>query len=193
MSQTSSGCRISALLAFCLALTFTTGAFGAGDFPGTGVSAEPIEIALGELFEFPVGPRGLEYSAKARSANGRRVHVVGYLVRQAAPIPWTLLLAPVPQTLHEREYGLCDDLPMNTLHVLLPRSVPPILPHRPGLVELTATLELGSREEADGRRSVGRLVLTRPDIEALRPAVPSVAAIPPAGNAPSPGSKTHQP
>ena len=53
-----------------------------------------------ELFK-PIGPRGLEYSEKLRGLDGRKVRILGYMVKQSQPVPWTFLLSPVPMTLHE--------------------------------------------------------------------------------------------
>lgn len=115
------------------------------------------DFAISDLFRKPVGPRGLEYSEAARALEGKRVRIAGHMVRQTLPIPFAFLLSPVAQSLHEREYGLCDDLPGSTLHVFLPKGPQPVVPFRPGLVAVTGVLELGPHEEADGRQSVARL------------------------------------
>jgi hypothetical protein len=82
------------------------------------------------------------------------------MVREGEAHPGFFLLAPRPVTLHEEEYGLCDDLPGSTLHVFLPPGEEAITaPYTPGLLCLTGTLRLGPREEADGRVSVARLEL----------------------------------
>lgn len=128
-----------------------------------GQSERVVELGLDQLFASPVGPRGMEYSTLALELSGKRVRLRGFVVRQAWPIPWCVLLSPLAMTLHEREYGLCDDLPMNSVHVLLPRSTTPTQPNRPGPQEVIGTLELGPREEADGRRSVARVRVSPQD------------------------------
>lgn len=129
---------------------------------------QAVDLEFGELFKTPVGPRGLEYSEKAFSLAGKRVRIRGHMVRQARPIPWCFLFSPVPQTLHEREYGLADDLPMNCLHIRVPKSAAPIVQHRPGSFAITGVLEIGPQEEADERRSVARVIMNREDVEAAR-------------------------
>ncbi len=109
------------------------------------------------LFRFPAGPAGLEYTEPALTLAGKKVRITGYMVRQAQPIPWAFILSPVPQSLHEREYGLCDDLPMTAIHVFVPRNSQPMVPHLNGPVTVTGVLELGGHEEADGRVSTARI------------------------------------
>ena len=67
------------------------------------------ELKFSEFFRQPVGSRGLEFTEKARSLDGKRVRVCGYMVRQAHPVERCLLLTPVPLTLHEEEYGFAED------------------------------------------------------------------------------------
>jgi len=79
--------------------------------------------------------------------------------------PGTFLFAPFPQTLHEHEYGLADDLPPAVLFVTAPDRRDREVPYTPGLLLLTGTLGVGNREEADGRVSLVRLVLDPPSGE----------------------------
>jgi hypothetical protein len=124
-------------------------------------------LQFGEFFVKPVGPRGLVLTEKIRGLDGRRVRILGYMVRRDAAPPGTLLLAPYPVQLHDHEYGLADDLPPATLVVVVPGETGE-LPHTTGPLLLTGRLELGSREEPDGRVSTARLVLDpRPAGQAL--------------------------
>ena len=140
-------------------------------------------LDLGELFG-PVGRRGLEYSGKARALDGRIVRVLGYMARQDLPVAGTLLLAPYPFTLHETEYGFAEDLPGSTLHVVVPGRAGEQVPHTPGLLLLTGQLDLGPREEPDGRVSVARLTLLP------SPAARAAGAEQPA-NSPHPREEQH--
>ena len=115
-------------------------------------------LQFSEFFERPVGPRGLVYSEKLRRLQGLRVRVLGHMVRREGAPPGTLLLTPYPVQLHDLEYGLADDLPPNTLFVTVPDAEGEV-PFSPGLLLLTGRLEIGSREEPDGRMSAVRLVL----------------------------------
>lgn len=116
------------------------------------------ELQFSDFFVKPVGPRGLVYTEKVRRLDGRRVRILGFMVRRDEAPPGTLLLASHPVQLHDHEYGLADDLPPATLTVILPGETE-ALPHTPGLLLLTGRLELGSREEPDGRVSTARLFL----------------------------------
>src|SRR5882672_2473916 len=75
------------------------------------------DLKFSELFK-PIGPRGLEYSDKLRALDGKKVRMLGYMVNQSQPVPRTLLLSPVPVTLHEEEYGLAEDMPATIVHVI---------------------------------------------------------------------------
>lgn len=141
--------------------------------PATAVHASPApsippapegvtDLKFNEMFK-PVGPRGLEYTDKLRALDGKRVRLLGHMVKQSRPMPWTLLLAPVPLSLHESEYGFAEDMPATVVHVFTQRNASPIVPFTPGLVLLTGTLSVGNRQEPDGRVSSVRLNLDPPD------------------------------
>jgi len=119
-------------------------------------------LDFGDFFKLPVGPEGLELTAKVAALDGRKVRLLGYMVRQANPSPWKILLSPIPVVTREREYSHAEDLPPNVVHVFLPRDPHPIRPHAPGLFLLTGRLEVGNRSEADGRVSMFRLFLDPP-------------------------------
>lgn len=133
------------------------------------------EISFRELFKSTSGGEQLQYTDRAKELAGKPVRITGYIVRQSQPIPWAFLFSPVPQSVHERDYGLCDDLPVTALHVFLPRSAQPIPPRYSGPVNVTGILELGGREEADGRSSVARVRVTAPVAVSVVPAVPKAA------------------
>ena len=127
------------------------------------------DLTLIELFRQPVGPAGLEISDRARGLAGQRVRLCGYVARQAPPVPWKVLLSPLPVTLHDLEFGLCDDLPATAIRVELPRNLPPVLPPLRHLVAFTGTLELDGKDEADGRSVPLRLVVSPETFSAYPP------------------------
>ena len=123
------------------------------------------ELVFNEFFRQPIGPRGLEYTEKLRSLEGRRIRILGYMARQAKPVDRCFLLTPVPLTLNEIEYGYADDLPAATLHVFTSPEAPATTPYTPGRLLLTGKLSVGNRLEADGRTSTVRLQLDPPTAE----------------------------
>ena len=138
------------------------------------------ELKFSDFFRQPIGPRGLEFTDRLRSLEGRRIRILGYMVRHDQPAERCFLLAPLPLTLHEREYGHADDLPAATLHVLTTPEAPAQTPYTPGLLLLTGRLSLGNRVEADGRTSVVRLQLDPPtpgQLEAAEKAAIAAAKI----------------
>jgi hypothetical protein len=119
--------------------------------------AQYAPFDIDQTFTLPAGPKGLEYSAAARALDGKPVRISGSMVRQANDDPALFLLTPQPMTLNMAEFGLADDLPPQAVHVVLP-VLPGQAPDwvRQPLV-LYGRLELGSRQEKDGRISQTRL------------------------------------
>ncbi|HLP07641.1 MAG TPA: hypothetical protein VK178_05710 [Opitutaceae bacterium] len=117
------------------------------------------ELKFSDFFKSPAGPLGLEPTATLRALDGRRVRLLGFMVRQARPSPGVAILAPFALATNEYEYGLADDFPPNVVFVEVPRFADLAVPFTPGPLLLTGTLELGRREEPDGRVSLVRLRL----------------------------------
>ncbi len=123
-------------------------------------AAQPPALAFSEFFVMPVGRRGLEFTERAKSLNGKRVTVTGFMARRCDPVPGQFIVASLPIDLHEHEMGLCDDLPPSALWVDLPAALAKrYVVHRRGPLRLTGTLQLDSRPEPDGRVSAAQLKL----------------------------------
>lgn len=121
------------------------------------VRAAYTPFDIGHTYVLPAGPKGLEYSALARSLDGQKVSLTGSMVRHLHEDPSVFLLAEQPMVLNVPEFGLADSLPPNAVHVLMP-VLPGMAPDwvRQPLV-IYGRLELGTREERDGRISQVRL------------------------------------
>jgi hypothetical protein len=129
------------------------------------------ELKFADFYTMPLGPRGLECTEWLKQLDGKRVRILGFMVRQTRPAMGIALLASYAITTHEGEYGLCDDLPAATLFVVVPKFRGIAVPFTPGPLLLTGRLELGRREESDGRVSYVRLVL-EPEAAAGTTALP---------------------
>ena len=117
------------------------------------------ELKFSEFFVSPIGDRGLAFTEKMRSLDGKRVQILGYMAQQEQPVPGMFLFSAIPVRLNEEHYGLADDLPAATMFVFMPTPRDQVVRHAPGLMRLTGTLNIGNREEADGRISAVRLKL----------------------------------
>jgi hypothetical protein len=118
---------------------------------------EYAAFEFGKVFERPAGPKGLEYTAAARALDGKKVRLTGYMVRHWHDDASVFLFTEYPRVLNVAEYGLADDLPPEAVHVIqevLPGRAPDWVRQR--LVVL-GRLELGPRQEQDGRVSQVRL------------------------------------
>jgi hypothetical protein len=144
-------------------------------------------LEFSEFFKTPVGPRGLELTGRLKSLDGKRVRIFGYMVHEDLtpcnaepgghvttrghhPIPaWLtatvtgrMLFAPEPCMISMSHYGLCDDLPPQTLFVTVPTKYGQLVSYVPGPMLLTGILSVGNKTEVDGRISIARLALDPP-------------------------------
>jgi hypothetical protein len=127
--------------------------------PPAGVS----DLKFAEFFRLPVGPRGLEPSARLLALNGQPVRLVGYMARESAPTAGRLILTPLPVTLGDEDEPLADDLPPSVAYVHFSgQAAAAPLPHLGGLLRLQGRLSVGPRTEADGHVSMVRLLLDEP-------------------------------
>ena len=129
--------------------------------PGGNDMSRPDDAAnlkFSEVFVSPIGRLGLKPTEKLLGLEGERVRIAGYMVHQESRIPGRFLLTARPASVHESHYGLAEDLPPATVHVLCPGADPT---YTPGRLEVVGRLRLGNREEPDGRVSVVRLELER--------------------------------
>lgn len=123
--------------------------------PRAGVTS----IKFGEFFLMPIGPFGLEPTEKLMALNGKPVRLVGYMVKEETPTAGRFLFSPLPVSLGDEDESLSDDLPATTVFVHLQGSKNQGTPYFGGLIQLTGILEVGARDEADGRVSSVRLML----------------------------------
>ncbi len=127
------------------------------------------DLKFRDLFKLPVGPRGLEPTEKLLALEGKRVRIVGYMVRQSPAPKGMFLLSPLPTVLGDEDESLADDLPPTTLAVSLDKSGELVLPMLPGLLQITGTLHVGMHADpATGRSSPAAIVLDESSQRALR-------------------------
>ena len=125
-------------------------------------SVKPVatDLTFREFYKLPIGPKGLEPTEKLLSLNNKRVHIKGYMVIEEEPTIGIFMLTLVPVNIPEKEDGPSDDLPGATVFVHMPSAdAQKALAYRPGLWDLVGTLQLGPKEEANGRISYVRLQL----------------------------------
>ncbi len=131
-----------------------------------GLPAAPAgvtDLRFDEFFRLPVGRTGLDAGARLLELAGQRVRVLGYVVGEQEPTPGLFMLTARPVALAELADGPADDLPPATLYVhLAPADAGKVVSHQPGLLVVTGTLEVGNRDEANGRVSFVRLKLDQP-------------------------------
>lgn len=135
--------------------------------PASRADEPPAELAFADFFVQPIGPRGLQPTARLLAAQGRTVRLVGFMVQREQGQPGQFLLTPRPLSMAEHADGEADDLPAATVTVLLPEGQQQrLVAFRPGPLALRGRFEYGPAEVEPGRVSWLRLHLAA---EALAP------------------------
>lgn len=136
-----------------------------------------VELKFRDIYRMPVGPRGLEMSAKVLALNGKKVRMVGYMVERESPTPGSFILSPLPATIGDDDESLADDLPPSVVFVELETAAAHELAFMPGLLHFTGTLRIGSHEQPDGRVAGLRLQLDATTSAALQRVSDSAFAV----------------
>lgn len=138
--------------------------------PTARAAEAPLELAFNDFFIQPIGPRGLEPTARLLAAQGREVRLVGFMVEREQSRPGRFLLTPRPVAMAEHADGEADDLPAAAVTVLLPEAQRArVVAHQAGPVGLTGRLEYGPAEDETGRVSWLRLRLAPEALVATAP------------------------
>lgn len=179
------------LSTFMLALAGSTAAGAHGEAasvpvpPGLGVaapapaSAAAADLNFAEMFRLPIGPRGLEPSARLLALAGSQVRLAGYMASAEHAVAGRLVLAALPVSLGDEDDSLSDDLPASAVFVhLSPAHAGRVLPNLRGLLRLTGTLQLGAQDEPDGHVSSLRLLLDAATSQRLVEAADQAGAAP---------------
>ena len=135
----------------------------------------PADLKFRDFFKLPIGPLGLEPTARLLQLQGQQVRLLGYRVKQdeADATAGLFLLTPLPITLGDEDERFADDLPATTIYIHFDPAGP-VPPYQRGLIAVTGRLEIGAQAEEDGRQSALRLRMSK--LESI---------------APNPGQQTH--
>ena len=109
------------------------------------------ELKFRDFFRMPVSSRGLEPTPILLAHNGRKVRLTGFMVAREDTEVGSFLLTPMPVRMSEHADGEANDLPLNTVLVIMPqadRHMP--LLHHNAPMQLTGVLEWGRQEMPDG-------------------------------------------
>lgn len=119
----------------------------------------PTTLAFADLYQMPVGPRGLVPTDRLLAVAGLRVELTGFVVRRGEPVAAPVILAPLPLRLGDEDESLADELPPTViyLHPVDARHIDTLQACR-GAARVAGVLELGPIAEADGRISYVRVL-----------------------------------
>jgi hypothetical protein len=98
---------------------------------------------------------------------GKKVRIVGFMVRQDRPAKGMFVLTAMPLELGDEDESLSDDLPPSAIFVHVTKPAGANIPYVPALIKLTGTLQLGPQNEIDGHVSFVRLALDEAPARAI--------------------------
>lgn len=123
-------------------------------------AVEPSWLNFGDLLRHPIGPQGLEISTNAKSLQGQRVRLRGFMVKSEEDAIGQFYLAPVPLQMSEHADGPANDLPASAVLVKLdPSQSNWAVAHKAGPLVLEGTLLVGRHEDSQGTVSWFQLQL----------------------------------
>lgn len=121
--------------------------------------AEYEPLRFEEVFIRPAGPKGLEFTEKAKSLAGKKIQISGFMVRYPHPDPKLFILGPEPMVLNYQEYRLADSLAPEAIHVVTKVADGKAYGFYRDEMLILGTIEYGPHTEIDGRISHIRLQL----------------------------------
>lgn len=110
------------------------------------------DLRFHDIFKTPVGDKGLEPTAALLALDGKRVRMVGYMVRQPSAPKSVFLLSPLPVEISDEDEPLADDLPPSIVAVEVGKAADKAIPQLPGLIQITGVLHVGATTDAAGGR-----------------------------------------
>ena len=116
------------------------------------------DLKFNEIFNMPVGPRGLTPSSKLLSLNNKLVRIVGYMAKQETPTPGLFIMTPLAVNMGDEDDKFADDMPANSIFVHVDNSEA-LVHYVPGLINLIGVLSVGNVNEVDGRISYVQIKL----------------------------------
>lgn len=131
-------------------------------FIGLSLSATALSQELSQLhdtqslefqsfFQSPIGPGGLVINDKVKQTNGKKVRIMGYMVKSEIPTQGTFILTPRPIQTSEHADGNANDLPAALCRVYLdPSQKDWLVLHSPGLISLEGIFSFNRVEDPDG-------------------------------------------
>ena len=124
-------------------------------------NTEIISLAFHDFFQRPIGSYGLLLNEKMLQAQGRQVRLTGYMVQQEKVVAGQFLLAQRPVLMSQHADGEADDLPpANVLVEFAPEQKDSLVAYTRGLIDIVGELDVGRKEDTDGRVSWVRLRLS---------------------------------
>ena len=116
------------------------------------------DLKFNEIFKMPVGPRGMEPSAKLLALNNKQVRIVGYMAKQETPTPGLFIMTPLAVNMGDEDDKFSDDMPANSVFVHVDNSAA-LVHYVPGLISVIGVLSVGNVNEPDGRISYVQIKL----------------------------------
>jgi len=120
------------------------------------IQEEPTLLSFHEFFE--TDSTGIKPSAKLLALNGKRVKLVGFMVREEEPLRGAFYLSPQP-VFDSEEGGGTADLPVESVLVIVKSYEGKEIPFVPGALEATGILQIGKYQDENGHNVAIQLIL----------------------------------
>ncbi|MDB6079696.1 MAG: hypothetical protein JWO82_3443 [Akkermansiaceae bacterium] len=102
------------------------------------------ELNFKDFYKMPVGPLGLEPTAKLQTLNGKRVRIVGFMAEIKLDDKRQMIFSSVPLKPQPEEYGVADEIPATHILVTVPGNPEEEIRFTPGPMLLTGVLSVGT-------------------------------------------------
>lgn len=110
------------------------------------------ELKFQDMFQMPVGPKGIQASERLLSLDGQRVRMVGFMVRSSQPRSTAFILAPMPVEISDEDEAEADDIPFNAVLVKLSTPAQQPIPNLDGLLKVSGVLRVASIADTESSR-----------------------------------------
>src|SRR5262245_5927667 len=120
------------------------------------IQEEPTLLSFHEFFE--TDSTEIKPSAKLLALDGKRVKLVGFMVREEEPLRGAFYLSPQP-VFDSEEGGGNADLPIESVLVIVKSYEDKEIPFVPGALEATGILQIGKFQDENGHNAAIQLIL----------------------------------
>lgn len=123
-------------------------------------AVDPTKLSFDDLLQRPIGAFGIDIGSTAKSMQGQKVRIRGFMVKSEENLFGQFYLTALPIQMSEHADGPASDLPADAVLVRLdPSQSTWVVAHQPGPIFLEGILNIGRYEDSLGNVSWFQLQL----------------------------------